>query len=120
MIMGDVKDLSTQIQNLLQSVPEAQRDAAGALLAQYGPRFFEMAKNDAWAYLRRLMAGDFQVVAELDSALSDDEFVAKVKANTAAWEAVAQYNKVRNDLKNEILLRLVPIVGSLLAALVGL
>ena len=113
-------DLNQQISDLLAKVPEGQRQAAGALLAQYGPRFFEMAQADAWQYLRRLLAGDVDVVSELDGKLSNDEFIAKVKTNTARWEAVANYNKVRDDLKNEILLRLVPIVGSLLAALVGL
>jgi len=32
---------------------------------------------------------------------------------------VANHNKAREDLKNEIILRLVPIVGAILAALVG-
>jgi hypothetical protein len=113
-------DLNQQVQDLLARVPEAQRQAAGALLVQYGPRFFEIAQDDAWQYLRRLLAGDVDVVSELDGKLSNDEFIAKVKTNTARWESVANYNKVRDDLKNEILLRLVPIVGSLLAALVGL
>jgi hypothetical protein len=113
-------DLQAQISEMLAKVPESQRQAAAALLVQYGPRFFELAQEDAWQYLRRLMAGDLDVVAELDSALSDDQFIAKVKANTARWEAVAQYNKVRDDLKNELLLRLAPIVLGVLAALVGL
>ena len=113
-------DLNQQVQDLLARVPEGQRQAAGALLVQYGPRFFEIAQDDAWQYLRRLLAGDVDVVSELDGKLSNDEFIAKVKTNTARWESVANYNKVRDDLKNEILLRLVPIVGSLLAALVGL
>lgn len=113
-------DRSQQINDLLSMVPEAQRQAAADLLAQYGPRFFEIAKEDAWQYLRRLMAGDLDAVAELDGKLSNDEFIAKVRTNTARWEAVANYNKVRDDLKNEILLRLAPIVLSLLAALVGL
>ncbi len=49
-----------------------------------------------------------------------DEFIAKVKANTARWENVGHYNKVREDLRNEMRLRLAPIVMGLLAALVGL
>jgi len=113
-------DLNQQLQELLVKVPADQRQAAAALLAQYGPRFFELAQEDAWQYLRRLMAGDLEAVSELDSKLSNDEFIAKVKANTARWESVAQYNKVREDLKNEILLRLAPIVLSVLAGLVGL
>ena len=115
-----MSDLNAQITELLAKVPDAQRHAAAALLAQYGPRFFELAQEDAWQYLRRLMAGDLDVVAELDSRLSNDEWLAKVKANTARWEAVANYNKVREDLKNELLLRLAPIVLGLLAGLVGL
>jgi len=105
---------------LLARVPESQRKAAAALIAQYGPRLFEMAQEDAWTYLRRLMAGDLDVVTELDAKLSDDAFIAKVKSNTAKWETVANYNVVRNNLKNEILLKLAPIVLSILAAMVGL
>ena len=113
-------DLNQQMQDLLAQVPATQKQAAANLLAQYGPQFFQMAQEDAWQYLRRLLAGDLSAVSDLDSKLSDDQFIAKVKANTAAWDNVANYNKVRNDLKNEILLRLAPIVLSLLAALVGL
>jgi hypothetical protein len=113
-------DLNQRIQELLARIPEGQRQAASALIAQYGPRLFELAQEDAWQYLRRLMAGDLDVVAELDGKLSNEEFIAKVKANTARWESVANYNKVREDLKNELLLRLAPIVLSVLAGLVGL
>jgi hypothetical protein len=113
-------DLNQRVQDLLARIPESQRQAAASLLAQYGSRLFEMALDDAWQYLRRLMAGDLDAVAELDAKLSDDQFIALVKANTARWENVANYNKVRDDLKNEILLRLAPIVLSVLAGLVGL
>jgi hypothetical protein len=115
-----MSDLNQRIQDLLTRIPENQRQAAGALIAQYGPRLFELAQEDAWAYLRRLMAGDLDVVAELDGKLSNEDFIAKVKANTARWESVANYNKVRDDLRREILLRLAPIVLSVLAGLVGL
>ena len=115
-----MSDFNQRLQELLARIPEDQRQAAAALLAQYGPRLFEMAQEDAWQYLRRLMAGDLDVVAELDSKLSNDEFVAKVKANTARWENIASYNKVREDLKNELLLRLAPVILGILAALVGL
>ena len=101
-------------------MPADKKQAASDLLAQWGPKFFEMSVQDAWQYLRRLLAGDIDAVAELDSSLSDDAFIAKVKANTARWENVANYNKVRDDLKNEILLRLAPVVLGLLAGLVGL
>jgi len=113
-------DLQTQINELLAKVPVSQRPAAASLLAEYGPRFFAMAHEDLWQALRRLMNGDVEIVAELDLLLSNDEFVAKVKANTARWEAVANYNVVRANLRNEMLLRLAPIVLSLLAASVGL
>jgi len=115
-----MSDLNQRIQDLLGRIPENQRQAATAILAQYGPGFFELAQEDAWQYLRRLMAGDLDVVAELDGKLSNDEFVAKVKTNTARWENVANYNKVRENLRNELLLRLAPIVLGLLAGLVGL
>jgi len=115
-----MSETNERIQQLLARVPEEQRQAAVALLAEYGPRLFDLAQEGAWQYLRRLMAGDIEAVAELDSKLSSDEFVAKVKVNTARWEAVASYNKVREDLKNELLLRIAPVVASILAALVGL
>jgi hypothetical protein len=118
--MSEMSALDIKAQNILAAVPAGQRDAAAALLAQYGPRFLDMAQADAWQLIRRLMAGDLEAVSELDAKLSNDEFIAKVKANTARWENVANYNKVRDDLKNEILLRLAPIVLALLAGLVGL
>ena len=79
-----------------------------------------MGVQDAWAYLRRLLAGDIEAVAELDASLSDEAFLAKVKANTARWESVAKYNVVRERMRNEFLLRLAPIVLSVLMAMVGL
>lgn len=115
-----MSDLNQRTQDLLSRIPDSQRQAASALLAQYGPRLFEMAQEDVWQYLRRLLAGDIEALAELDSRLSPDEFVAKVKVNTARWEAVANYNKVRDDVRREILLRLAPVAASVLIALVGL
>jgi hypothetical protein len=113
-------DITQQMQDLLAKVPESQRQAAGALLVQYGPQLFALAQEDAWQYLRRLMAGDIQAAADLDAALSNDEFIAKVKANTARWESVEAYNKVRQDLRNDLLLKLAPVAAAILAALVGL
>ncbi|MEI7835255.1 MAG: hypothetical protein WCK05_02455 [Planctomycetota bacterium] len=118
--MTTFETLTERMTQLLALVPEGQREAAAALLVQYGPRIFELAKEDGLQYLRRLMAGDLDVVLELDAKLSDDQFIAKVKANTARWETVANYNVVRENLKNEILLKMAPVVLSLLAALVGL
>lgn len=115
-----MSSLNDRVTDLLARIPDSQKQAATQLLSQYGPRLFDLAQEDAWAYLRRLLAGDIEAVAELDGQLSDDQFVAKVKANTARWEAVANYNKVRDDLRTEILLRLAPVVVSVLAALVGL
>jgi hypothetical protein len=107
-------------EELAARIPTAQRGAAAELIAQYGPRLFELAQEDAWACLRRLMSGDLEAAAELDAKLSDEEFIAKVKANTARWESVANYNQVRQDLRNEILLRLAPLVLAILLAMVGL
>ena len=112
--------LTQKVQGLLLKIPENQRAAATNILAEYGPRLFEMAQDDAWSYLRRLMAGDLDVVSELDAKLSDSDFIAKVKTNTARWDSVAAYNVTREKVKNEILLRTAPIVASVLLALVGL
>jgi len=113
-------DTDTRVHDLLARIPLAQRQAAAALIAQYGPRLFELAAEDAWQYLRRLMAGDLEAAAELDARLTDAEWLAQVTANTARWEGVAQYNRVRQDVRNELLLRLAPAIVTILAALVGL
>jgi hypothetical protein len=120
-VLDDVQEaLRAKASALLALVPEAKRQAAGDLLAQWGPRFLQMSTQDAWQYLRRLLAGDIDAVAELDAQMSDDAFLAKVKANTARWENVANYNVVRQQMRDEFLLRLAPIVLSVLAALVCL
>ncbi len=116
----DPAALLAKTQAILALVPAGQRQAATDLLAQWGPKFFELSVSDAWAFLRRLLAGDLDAVAELDASMSDDEFIAKVKANTARWENVANYNVVRANMRSEFLLRLAPIVLSILLALVGL
>ena len=118
--MSPNSELDDMIAALLLKVPEPYRAVAADLLAQYGTRFFAMAREDAWQYLRRLMAGDMEAVVELDAKLSDDEFLAKVKANTALWANVAQYNKVRDEMREALLLRLAPVILALLLAVVGL
>lgn len=118
--MAEVLNLNQQVQNLLNAVPASQRTAAEGLVIQWGPQLFQMAQDDAWQYLRRLLAGDLQAVADLDSKLSTDDFVAKVKANTAAWANVEQYNQVRANMGKQFLLAVAPVVASILMALVGL
>jgi len=113
-------DTDTRVHDLLARIPLAQRQAAAALIAQYGPRLFELAAEDAWQYLRRLMAGDLEAAAELDARLTDAEWLAQVVANTARWESVAAYQRVREQVRNELLLRLAPAIVTILAALVGL
>jgi len=115
-----VSDLTTRLNDLLAKVPADQRQAAATLAAQYGPQLFAMAQEDALAYLRRLWAGDLDAAMELDLKLSDDAFIAKVKANSARWEGVARYNVVREQLRNEMLLKIAPVIAAILAALVGL
>jgi hypothetical protein len=113
-------DIQAKTAAILALVPEEKRQAAADLLAQWGPKFLQLSVQDAWQYLRRLLAGDIDAAAELDASLSDEAFLAKVKANTARWESVANYNVVRERMRNEFLLRLAPIVLSILMALVGL
>ena len=113
-------ELQKLIDDLLAKLPEAQRAPARVLLLGYGSKFFDLAKEDAWDYLHRLMQGDISVVLELDQSLSDAEFLARVKANTAAWANVAEYNKIREQVMVEAALRLASIVFAILAALVGL
>jgi len=105
---------------LLEKIPENQRQAAAAIVADYGPALLEIGAQDAWQLIRRLQAGDIEVVAELDGRLSTEAWMAKVKANTAAWETVARFNVARQQLRNEFLLRLAPVMLSILAAMVGL
>jgi hypothetical protein len=116
----DTAELQAKVNDLLARVPEAQRQAAASLVGQYGPRLFELAQADAWQYLRRLLAGDIDAVAELDAKLSNEDWLAKVTANTARWENVASYNVIRSQLRTELLLKLAPVVLGILLALVGL
>jgi len=116
--ISPLSDLQSKANYLLARVPDSQKQAAGALLAQYGPRFFEMTQDDAMQCLRRLMAGDLSAAVELDSKLSDAQWLARVAANTAAWEGVAEFNKARSDLRQQIAVRIAAAVASLLLALV--
>jgi hypothetical protein len=113
-------DLPAKTAALLAMVPAAQRQAASDVLSQYGEKFFLMTFADAWSLLRRLLAGDMDAASELDASMSDDAFVAKVKTNTARWAAVANYNVVRQQMRDEFLLKLAPIILSILMAFVGL
>jgi hypothetical protein len=69
---------------------------------------------------RWLQSADLDAVSELDARLSDDQWIARVKANTARWENVSGYNIIRDRLRTEMLLKLAPVVVGILAALVGL
>ena len=109
-----------KVEALLALIPEALRAAATDLIAAYGPRLWDMAKEDAWQYIRRLMAGDLEAAIELDSKLTTDEFIAKVKTNTARWANVAEYNRVRAEMSKEFTLRVAPLALTILLALVGL
>jgi len=79
-----------------------------------------VASSESCRLTARLSSNNSACALWRDSKLSNDEFAAKVKANTARWESVAQYNEVPDDLRNELLLRLAPVVLGLPAALVGL
>ena len=111
---------TTKIDALLALIPEAQRAAAADLILAYGPRLWDMAKEDAWQYVHRLMAGDLDAAIELDSKLSNDESIAKVTVNTARWANVAEYNRVRAEMSKEFTLRVAPLALTILLALVGL
>jgi hypothetical protein len=110
----------TNATDLLAKVPDSQRAVVESLLLQYGPALFAMALEEAWAYIRRLLAGDLDVVYELDERLSDDAFIEKVKLNTARWQKVAEHEVAVKKMRDEIALKLAPVILSILAAMVGL
>ena len=83
--MTQVIDLAAKTAAILALVPEGKRQAAADLLAQWGPKFLQMSVQDAWQYLRRLLAGDMDAAAELDASMSDDAFLAKVKDTLEQW-----------------------------------
>ncbi|MCG3178000.1 MAG: hypothetical protein BIFFINMI_02007 [Phycisphaerae bacterium] len=109
-----------RMSEILERVPADQRAQAAALLAEYGPALLDLAVADAWAYLRRIQAGDLEAVHELLMGGSDDAFIAAVKANTARWSGVADAELARAKLAQDIALKAAPVVVSILAALVGL
>ena len=104
---------------ILQKIPEEQRPAAAAILAEFGPQLLRLAQEDVLQYIERIRLGDFKAVADLLAASTDAEFLASVRANSARWENVANYNVVREELGREFLLRATPIVFSILLALLG-
>lgn len=108
------------IQELIATVPQDKREQATAILAQYGPVFLEMARAEAMQYIARLMAGDFDAVGDILAKMSDEAFIARVKANSARWSNVAAYNETRSKLTSEMILRMVPVIGAILAGVVGL
>jgi len=110
----------TNATDLLAKVPDNQQVVVQALLIQYGPALFQMALEEAWAYIRRLLAGDLDVVTELDARLSDDDFITKVQANTARWQKVAEHEVAVKKMRDEMALKLAPIILTILAAMVGL
>ena len=120
-IAGVVGGLAvTTVQGLLGKLPAGQRDAAEGFLAEYGASLFEMTVAQIWEYIRRMQAGYFQVIPEILSQLSDDEFLTKVSANTDRWKSIAGTAEAQAKFTTQLILRLIPIVGAILAALVGL
>jgi conjugal transfer/entry exclusion protein len=93
--------------------------AAATLLAQYGPQLFQMATEDIQQYLRHLLAGDLDAVSELDAKLSNDAFLAKVKANTARWANVEAYNIARAQASRDFAIKVLPVMAAILAAVLG-
>ena len=108
------------IQPLIDKLPAEYKEAAGNFLAEYSPAFFEMTVAQIWGYIRRMNEGDFKVIPEILSKLSDDDFLTKVAANSAVWEGVAAAEVAKSEFQKQLVLKLIPIVGAILAALVGL
>ena len=113
-------DLEPRAQALLAGIPEPYQGQAAALLALYGPQFFAMAVADARVFLSRLLAGDLMATVEIHARFTGAEFLAHVAENTARWEGVANYNRVRDDMLKEFALRVASAMIFLLLAFVGL
>ena len=105
---------------VLENVPPTQAVAAKELLATYGPKLLGLTAEVAWSYIRRLLEGDLLASAELLWFCSDDEFIARIKVNTARWEGVAAASKAREDLALQFAFRVAGILLSILLSLVGL
>lgn len=115
-----LETLADKISAIMAVIPEAQRPAAGALLAEFGPQLLAMATTEAMGYLRRLVAGDVMAAADLLASLSGDELLVRVKANTARWESVAGYNAAQADLRTSIAVKAAPVLATILFAIIGL
>ena len=110
----------TSVQQLIPNLPAAVQDAASNFLAEYASVFFELSVKEIWEYIRRMNAGDFEVIPEIIGQLSDDAFLSKVEENTAVWAGVAATAEAQKQFTTQLVLKLIPIVGAILAALVGL
>lgn len=114
---GTIKE---KVDALLSVIPENQRDAAAALLIEFGPKLFTMTTQAAMNALKRLAAGDLEVAVELLLGQSDDEFLTRVRANTARWQAVEGFNIAQDAMKTSFIMKAAPVLVAILAAFVGL
>ena len=107
-------------EDILAAIPEDQVEAARAVFAEYAPALIALSADAAWAYVKRLLAGDLTAVRELLTGLSDDEFVARVKQNTARWQNIAAQQAFIATVEGKVIQSVTPILLSILLALVGL
>ena len=108
------------MQELLESVPEAQRAEAAAILTEYGTGMLAMAREEVLATLHRLLAGDIEAVRDVLmrggwAALAD-----AAEVNAENWDRVQTANIKARELADDALMRMIPVVGAILLGLVGL
>ena len=111
--------LADKIRKLLEHLPEDIRTQAAAILADYGPKLFELGTAQVWKYVQRAHAGDLSVMLDLQKTLSSDAFLAIMRENEARWQAVAHGAVAIQKTQDEIAARLLPILVTILLALLG-
>ena len=113
-------DSNGKIDEILAKLPASQRPAAANLIALYGPKLLDIAKEDATQYIRRLLAGDIEAATDLYDTLTHDEFLAQVTLNTQRWAEVAEYNIARAKMRLDFGMKAALVLLAILMALVGL
>lgn len=112
--------MALTIDELLSMIPDNQKETVKTVISTFTPDLLSMAKDVAWGYVQRLQKGDLTAVQELLAQKSDDAFIQEVKANTAAWDAIATASATLKKMQNQIMVAVAPVLLTILLTVVGL
>jgi len=109
--------MSMTMDELLAKVPEPFRP----VVAKYGPALAGMTAEELWAWIELLVRGrTAQAYEALARRLGDEDLLAAMASNAAAWEQANAANAARLELQREAALAVLRAMLTAALALVGL